>query len=115
VWSILDEGELVGNCTLWQVDRTDQLDAAVGYRTAPWARGRGIATAAVRAISRWAFDHLGLERIELVHTVANVASCTVAERAGFTLEGLLRQDYRTTDGSRWDTHVHGLLRSDQVP
>jgi RimJ/RimL family protein N-acetyltransferase len=113
VWSIVDQAaHFVGNCMLVRIDRDDQKHATVGYRTAPWARGEGVATAAVIAIAAWAFDQLGLERLELLHVVANPASCAVARKAGFTLEGVLRQQYRATDGSRWDSHLHSLLFSD---
>jgi RimJ/RimL family protein N-acetyltransferase len=113
VWIILDaDGAFVGTSLLWNMDRSEHLNGSVGYRIAPWARRRGVATAAVRAMTAFAFDTVGLARIDLVHTVANVGSCRVAERAGFTLEGTLRSEYRTFDGQRWDCHIHGLLATD---
>jgi RimJ/RimL family protein N-acetyltransferase len=114
VWSIVDaDGAFVGTSLLWNMDRTDHLTGSVGYRTAPWARRQGIATAAVRAMSAHAFDVVGLERLDLVHTIPNVGSCLVAERAGYTLEGTLRSDYRTDDGRRWDCHLHSRLATDR--
>jgi RimJ/RimL family protein N-acetyltransferase len=64
--------------------------ADVGYLTAPWARGRGYATAALRELCRWGFETLGLRRIEWGANVGNDASRRVAERAGFTVEGTSR-------------------------
>ena len=59
-----------------------------------------------------AFEVLGLHRLSLYHAVDNQASCGVALRAGFQLEGLLRQGYRYGDGNYHDEHVHGLLAAD---
>jgi RimJ/RimL family protein N-acetyltransferase len=116
VWSIVDhEGRFVGTSLLWNMDRSDHMNGSVGYRIAPSARRQGVATAAVRAMTEFAFDRVGLARIELVHTVANIGSCRVAERSGFTLEGTLRSEYRTFDGQRWDSHLHSLLATDPRP
>jgi RimJ/RimL family protein N-acetyltransferase len=62
----------------------------VGYLIGPWARGRGYAPAALRAMCDWAFTELDLTRIEWCAYVGNDASRRVAERAGFTVEGLAR-------------------------
>lgn len=105
-------GRLAGNVSLWRVDLADQRSAAIGYRTAPWARGRGVATAAVRAVSGWAFGALGVERIELPHAVPNPGSCRVAEKAGYRLEGVLRHGFRAEDGTRYDEHLHARLATD---
>lgn len=63
----------------------------VGYLVGPWARGRGYASAALRAVSDWGFASLGLRRIEWLAYVGNTASRATAERAGFRVEGELRQ------------------------
>jgi RimJ/RimL family protein N-acetyltransferase len=63
--------------------------AEVGYWVAPWARGRGVATAAAVAISRYGFDH-GFERLALRTELENSASQRVAIAAGFTREGVQR-------------------------
>lgn len=64
--------------------------AKAAYWVAPSARGRGIAPAAVRLGSQWLFS-LGFQRLELVHSVANRASCRVAEKAGYAFEGVRRR------------------------
>lgn len=88
-------------------------DAGIGYWTVAAARGRGVATQAVRALSAWGFGERGLHRIELCHAVANPASCRVAERAGFPAEGTLRQSHRYGDGLRHDEHLHARLVTDR--
>lgn len=52
-----------------------------------------------------------LHRLELAHSVRNPASCRVADKAGYRLEGTKRQEGRHADG--WhDMHPHARLRSD---
>lgn len=116
-FSVLDAttGRLAGNVSLWQVDLARSMSAGIGYRTAPWARGRGVATTAVLAVTRWAFGALGVERISLPHTVGNEASCRVAEKAGYRLEGVLRGAWREPDGTRLDDHLHARLATDEPP
>lgn len=71
---------------------TPSSSAEVGYWTAAYARGRGVAPRALTALADWAFDafaHQGLTRLELLHQVDNTASCRVAEKSGFALSGVL--------------------------
>ncbi|MFF8555794.1 GNAT family N-acetyltransferase [Streptomyces sp. NPDC015501] len=80
-------GELLGNVAL---KRPDPLDgtAQVGYWTTAPARGRGVASRALAALTDWAFTRFaasGLTRLELLHQVDNGASCRVAEKGGYAL------------------------------
>lgn len=79
----------------------EQARAEIGYWLAPWGRGRGAATAAVRALADWAVATYGFRRIELFIEPANVASLAVAERAGFTRERTLRS-YELVQGRPLD-------------
>lgn len=66
--------------------------AEVGYWTAAWARGRGVAPRALQALTDWSFDTFradGLECLELLHQADNVASCRVAEKCGYAFDRLL--------------------------
>jgi RimJ/RimL family protein N-acetyltransferase len=72
--------------------------ANVGFLVAPWARGRGYGGAALRALTRWAFDALDLARIEWWAYLGNDASRRMAESAGFTMEGVGRAAVRGRDG-----------------
>lgn len=65
--------------------------ANVGYWTATAARGRGLTTDALRTLTGWFLRDGGAARLELIVEPANVGSVRVAESAGFTHEGLLRQ------------------------
>ena len=81
----------------------------IGYWMAPEARGRGLTTVALRTLSRWAIEELGLGRIELATDPENVASQRVAEKAGFQREGVLRAMLPTRDGARRDGVMFSLL------
>src|SRR6266511_2375891 len=73
----------------------------LGYWIAAGARRRGVGARAVRLLALWALRDLGLERLEILVNPANLASQRLAERAGFTREGLLRS-YRVRKGERED-------------
>ena len=90
----------------WDENRTE-----VGYWLAPGARGRGVATRAVTLLARWALLELGMARLSLTTDVGNLASQAVAERAGFTREGVLRS-FQERDGRRFDIVMYSLLPED---
>jgi RimJ/RimL family protein N-acetyltransferase len=115
-WAVVDgaSGDLLGSVSVHSIDR-DQADAEIGYWTAPAARGRGVAPAAVDAASRWAFETLAVDRIELCHAVENPASGRVAEKAGFVFEGKLRRSYRYGDGVKRDEMLWARLSDDPAP
>jgi len=82
--------------------------AEIAYWLLPQSRGNGYAPLATKSISQWAFGQLGLHRLELIHSVHNPASCRVAAKAGFELEGTLKSECLYQDG--WhDTHLHALV------
>jgi RimJ/RimL family protein N-acetyltransferase len=108
-------GALLGSLAVHHIDAAAQ-EAEIGYWTAPAARGRGLAVRAVEAICRWGFTGpLALHRIQLVHAVENVPSARVAEKAGFTREGRLRQSHRYDDGEWHDQLLWARLAEDPAP
>lgn len=102
-----DSTLLLGSVSLHHADLS-QARAAVGYWLTPAARGRGVASRAVRLVADWAFDVVGLARLELTCGPDNVASQRVAQRCGFVREGLLRS-HVAFQGGRRDSVVFGLL------
>lgn len=85
--------------------------AHVGYWTAPAGRGRGLTSDALRTLSRWFLEERGAARVELVVEPANTASVRVAEAAGFTAEGVLRQRL-VLRGRRADVVMYSRLPGD---
>jgi RimJ/RimL family protein N-acetyltransferase len=89
IFAIVDADDAyVGSMDLRLGPRPDVGD--VGFLVGPWARGRGYAPAALRLVAGWGVAQLGLNRIEWRAYVGNDASRRVAEKAGFTVEGLQR-------------------------
>ncbi|MFE9117285.1 GNAT family N-acetyltransferase [Streptomyces sp. NPDC007172] len=90
--------------------------AGIGYWLLPEARGRGTAVRAVNMLSTWAFETVGLHRIELGHAIGNDASCAVAERCGYAYEGISRGYLPATPaGTFHDMHAHARLSTDPAP
>jgi RimJ/RimL family protein N-acetyltransferase len=102
-----DDDTVLGCASVHSLDR-DRGTAALGYWLAPQARGRGIASTAVRLLATWGFTTLGLVRIELTCGPDNKASQRVAERCGFVLEGVMRS-HLAFKGGRRDTMLFSLL------
>jgi RimJ/RimL family protein N-acetyltransferase len=101
---------VVGSTGLHHIWHGDGL-AEIGYWVAPWARGRGTATAAATALTRWA-NRQGLYRVELLTEEENWPSQRVALAAGFRQEGLRRGAGRARDGSRHDLVVWARVADD---
>jgi RimJ/RimL family protein N-acetyltransferase len=92
-------------------EAVDDDTAEVGFLVAPWARGRGLGSAALRAVSDWGFDALGLTRIVWRAHVGNEPSRQAARRAGFIMEGTQRAGC-VQRGERRDAWVAARLSGD---
>ncbi|WP_434587489.1 GNAT family N-acetyltransferase [Streptomyces sp. A5-4] len=101
-------GTLLGRVALKSLSLADGK-AEVAYWTVPAARGGGLCSRAVQALTCWALGRGGFHRIELEHSTANEASCRVAVKAGFEEEGVRRSAWLHADG-RHDVHLHARLR-----
>ena len=97
------------------VERDDDGRGSVGYWLLEDGRGKGRATRAVRLMTSWALAEMRLRRLQLHTDPENVASQRVAERAGFTREGVLRAYNVRRDGTRADAVVYSLLPQDLAP
>jgi [ribosomal protein S5]-alanine N-acetyltransferase len=107
-WAVTASAAVTGRVAIKRLDLWDGI-GELAYWVTPAARGHHVAARAVTAVSAWAFDVLGLHRLELIHATGNPASCRVATRAGFHPEGTMRQHARHADG--WhDMHLHARLR-----
>jgi RimJ/RimL family protein N-acetyltransferase len=92
----------------------DQGSAETGYHVVEEARGRGLATAALRLIAGWTFAVLPVARLQLTTHLDNPASQRVAEKAGFQREGVLRA-WAEQHGARVDLVMWSLLPGDPIP
>ncbi|MER6012962.1 GNAT family N-acetyltransferase [Streptomyces bluensis] len=111
-WAVVDAAtdRLMGRVALRSI-LLDEGTAEVAYWTVASARGQGVATRGTHALGRWALGDVGFHRLELMHALRNVASCRVAARTGFALEGTKRSAVLHADG--WhDMHLHARVRGD---
>jgi len=109
-WAVVDASGVVGQVSLRRLVLSEGL-AEVSYWVLPAARGRRVAPRALSAMSAWTFNTLGLHRVELNHATSNLASCRVAQHAGFAAEGTKRSEALHADG--WhDMHLHARLDTD---
>lgn len=102
-------GALVGGSGLHRIDWTVPR-FEIGYWRRSGFGGRGLIAETVQALNRLAFDRLGAQRVEIRMDARNERSVRVAERAGFTFEGVLRRDMRTPQGEPRDTRVYARVR-----
>jgi RimJ/RimL family protein N-acetyltransferase len=105
-FAIVEQRRIVGSIGL-------RLNGAgtghIGYWCISAARGRGVATDALRLLCRYALDELELDRLELITDPDNAASQRVAEKVGFRREGVLRSHLAHPDGRRRDSVMFSLL------
>ena len=89
----------------------DARQAELGFWLVPHARGRGAASSAARALTRWALTAGGLRRIEARAATDNGASIRALERAGFVREGVRRSDAHPRRG-RPDMVLFSVISED---
>jgi [ribosomal protein S5]-alanine N-acetyltransferase len=101
-------GRGLGGIGLWLAG-LDQGRATAGYSVTPSARGRGVAAAALTALTSFAWTIPALHRIELYIEPWNVGSIKTADQAGFEREGLLRS-HQQIGGRRRDMLLYAAIR-----
>jgi RimJ/RimL family protein N-acetyltransferase len=103
-------GRFLGLALAPEIDRAGR-EVELGYIVAPHARGRGVATAMLEELTRWAFAEAEALRIYLIIDVENGASSRVAERCGYVREGVMRSTH-LKDNIRVDATLWSRLPSD---
>jgi RimJ/RimL family protein N-acetyltransferase len=108
-FAILDakDGTLLGGCGLGEIDNLHRR-ANLGYWIRTSRAGKGVATAATILLAKWGFEALKLLRIEILVAVENARSLRVAEKAGATREGVLRNRLNIRDKAH-DAVMHSLV------
>lgn len=101
-------GTLVGSSGLHRID-WEVPKFEIGYWCRTSFTGQGYATEAVRGISAFALETLGARRVEIRCDSRNLPSARVAERAGFRLEGELRNNELDTGGTLRNTLVYAMI------
>ena len=107
---IVRDGEVIGATGFPQIDWVNRI-AHIGYWLDRKCTGRGLMTECVRALVTYAFDALEMNRIEIRCAANNEASAAVAQRLGFTRDGVLRQGL-LVHGRYVDDCVFSMLREE---
>ena len=105
-----EDGELIGGSGLHEMNWSLRC-FEVGYWGRTGYTGKGLITEGVRALSDFALETLRANRVFLTTDNANVRSWRLAERAGFELEGILRNERLDLDGNPRDTRVYARVPS----
>ena len=105
-------GNLLGGCGLNRLDWLNRF-GNLGYWVRTSAARTGVATAATRLLLNFAFERLGLLRVEIVAAVGNLASQRVAEKVGAVREGRARNRCRGA-GVQHDAYVYSVIPGDDL-
>ena len=108
-FAITYDGEVVGNICAIPKDNVYRLTAEIGYCLAEAYWGRGIMVEAVRQVCAYMFARTEIIRISAEVFAPNAASCRVLEKAGFQLEGILRQNV-LKNGQVLDAKMYAILK-----
>lgn len=112
-WSVLaPDDEFLGGVNFLNI-RREHHRAEVGFWLAPWARRRGVGTAAIGGLCRWGFEHWELVRIEMQTLPDNEPALALARKLGFQREALLRKR-NFERGKQVDIIMLSLLRGELV-
>lgn len=113
-WAITFKGsdEPIGAIGLFVVNESD-MSGDFGYSISRKCWGMGVATEALMAVLKFAFETVGFNRIESYHSVNNPASGKVMLKAGMKLEGLAKQKYKSNVGFE-DSYVYSIIKEDYI-
>jgi ribosomal-protein-serine acetyltransferase len=100
-------GSIVGACGAPRLAK-NQHSAEIGYWLSEDVQGRGIATRCCLSLLRWLFEDRKLNRVEIRAAAPNRKSRAVAERLGFKLDGILRENV-FLNGKYYDEAIYSML------
>jgi RimJ/RimL family protein N-acetyltransferase len=108
------DSEAVGGIGFVMHGDVERVSAEIGYWLGEPFWGRGITSAALRAVTQYAMETHGLTRIFAVPFAWNAASCRVLEKAGYALEARLRKS-AIKDGRLTDQLQYAFIAPDPPP
>ncbi|HTG68621.1 MAG TPA: GNAT family N-acetyltransferase [Candidatus Udaeobacter sp.] len=108
-----ETGQLIGSSGLHRIDWQSRK-FEIGYWVRSAFSGKGYITEAAEAITNFAVQELKANRVEIRCDSRNTRSARVAERLGYTLEGILRNEKCAVDGSLRDTMVFSKVRGREI-
>lgn len=104
-------GQVIGSIGVTDLCHKDNR-CEIGYCISKSYWNKGITTEALKAVIRFLFSEVGVNRIQAKHDVLNPGSGRVMEKAGMKYEGTFRQFYVRKDGSFGDVNMYAALQED---
>jgi len=108
-WVIELEGRAIGGISVVLLNEKHE-SAELGYCMGYDNWGKGIMTEAVKAVRDYLFGEIGVHRIVIHHALKNPASGRVAQKCGFTLEGIEKEVFKSKTGEFWDMAQYAMIR-----
>jgi [ribosomal protein S5]-alanine N-acetyltransferase len=110
-WGVVlkDSGAFVGTCGMDADYAPEHARAELGYVLSREHWGKGLMPEAMRAVIRFGFGRMGLNRVQARCIAENAASARVMEKAGMTYEGTLRES-EFVKGAYRDMKLYSILR-----
>lgn len=110
-FAITLDDKVVGSIGVFRCENIHFRTAEMGYYIGEPYWGNGIMTSAVKQVCAFIFEHTDIIRIFAEPFSTNIASCSVLEKAGFQLEGLLRKN-AVKNGQVMDMKMYALIKED---
>lgn len=104
------DDKVIGSIGIFRCDNIHRRTAELGYYIGEKYWGNGYMTSAVRQICDYVFDNTDIVRIFAEPFAGNIASCRVLEKAGFTCEGVLR-DNAFKNGEFLDMKMYARIKA----
>ena len=102
-------GELTGSCALMEINKLTR-SAKIAYWLGAEFTGRGIATRAAKTLEDLAFGTMDFNRLAIIMDDENKKSVAVAQRLGYKLDGIMRDDVLRSDGTIGNSCVYSKLK-----
>ena len=110
IW-LKEEEQYIGHISVknidWIIPRGE-----IAYIISGEYEGKGIMTEALTAIIKFSFENLSMNRLYLRVITTNKKSYNLAERCGFSREGILRKDHKIYNGELVDLYYYGMTKED---
>ncbi len=111
-FAVTVDDKAIGSIAVFRQGNIHRLTGELGYYIAEEYWGNGIMTQAVRQICEYVFKNSDLIRIYAEPFAYNTASCRVLEKAGFQLEGVLRNN-AIKNGKVLDMKMYSLIKTNE--
>lgn len=109
-WAILADGKVTGSIGVFRKDNIHRRTAEIGYYIAEEYWGMGIMTNVLKSVCKFIFENTDIIRIFAEPFAYNTASCRALEKAGFALEGVLRQN-AVKNGKILDMKMYSIVKA----